>query len=243
MNMRVVKELLEWQLGDIEKSISYHVKYNQPWEPFGGSFTEMLHAVMYDTRCTGSGGSGWDTADNGESKYSSRVQSRKCTYCGSKVMFFMDSCVECNSYNLGNYPKDSRFGIAGKSHLEYFEDLKGYRVTLLEPETYDPSCRTFRLRSWFIETKNEYLTEYAVRQVNSKKSNGINFMPLGQDFYRCSPCLHLDATITTNGVNIEYFDVNNTVPERGPEKFYVKSMEEIMDRKTFGKERGDVSRK
>ena len=54
-----VKELLEYQLGDITNGIEVHKKYNQPYDPLGDSFTEMLHWCMYDTlyRC----GSGWDT--------------------------------------------------------------------------------------------------------------------------------------------------------------------------------------
>ena len=76
-----VKELLEYQLGDIEKGIEFHKRYNQPYDPLGDSFTEMLHACMYDTLCMGSGGSGWDSYDKGESKISNRLQSRNCNSC------------------------------------------------------------------------------------------------------------------------------------------------------------------
>ncbi len=158
-------------------------------------------------------------------------------------MFFLKECADCGSTDLSKYPKDSRFGIASESHLKYIDEIKGYRLTLLEPETFDPDCRTFILRSWFIETKNEYLTTYATAQYNSEKSNHINFMPLGQDFYRSSPCLHMSATISLDGVTIDYFDTNNTTPEIVPEKYNKKSIEEIMEKKNFGKERGDTSRK
>ncbi len=248
-----VKELLEYGLGDINKGIEVHIKYNQPWDPFGDSFTEMLHACMYGTLCMGSAGSGWDTYDKGESKFSNRLQSRNCNGCKTydekrgqwkykKVMFFNSKCPYCGSKDLGKYSKDSRFGIASKSHLEYIDEMKGYRLTLLEPETFDSDCRVFHLRSWFIETKDKYLTEYATRQFNSPKSNNINFMPLGQDFYRSSPCLHLDATISEDGVEINYLNTENKEPEIGDEKFYKLSMEEIMDKKSFGKERGELSR-
>tara|TARA_R110002020_G_scaffold336336_2_gene551532 strand:- start:726 stop:1526 length:801 start_codon:yes stop_codon:yes gene_type:complete len=253
-----VKELLEYQLGDIEVGIKFHQRYNQPFDPLGDSFTEMLHACMYDTLCMGSGGSGWDTYDKGESKFSNRLQSRNCNSCKTwdgrvnkngkkiwnykKVMFFLSKCPVCGSEDLGKYSKDSRFGIASKSHLEYIDEMKGYRLTLLEPETFDSECRVFHLRSWFIETKDKYLTEYATRQFNSPKSNGINFMPLGQDFYRSSPCLHLDATISKDGVEINYLNTENKEPEIGDEKFYKLSVEEIMNKKSFGKERGELSR-
>ena len=238
-----VKELLEYQIGDLEKGLHFHMKYNQPFDPLGDSFTEMLHAAMYNTRCTGSAGSGWDSIDKNEGKYSSRLQSRKCKSCGAKVMFFLDECADCGSSDLSKYPKDSRWGIAAKSHIVYFDELKGYRVTLLEPETFDSDCRVFILRSWFIETKNEYLTAYATAQYNSEKSNHINFMPLGQDFYRSSPYLHMSATISLDGVTIDYFDTSNTTPEIVPAKYNTKSIEEIMEGKTFGKDRGITSRK
>ena len=238
-----VKELLEFKLGDINTEIGLHKKYNASFDPLGDSFTEMLHAAMYGSRCTGSAGSGWDTLDKGESKFSNRLQSRKCESCGSKVMFFLNECADCGSPNLSSYPKDSRWGIASKSHLEYVEELNGYRVMLLEPESFDPDCRTFILRSWVIDAKDEYLTEYANRQFNSEKSNHINFMPLGQDFYRSSPWLHMKATITMDSITINYFDITNTTPEIVPEKFNIKSMEEIMEGKTFGKNRGITSRK
>jgi len=238
-----VKELLEYQLDNLKVGLNFHMKYNQPFDPLGDSFTEMLHAAMYGSLCTGSAGSGWDTQDKGESKFSNRLQSRKCKSCGAKVMFFLDNCADCGSSKLKKYPQDSRWGVSAKAHLEYIDELKGYRLTLLEPETYDSSCRTFVLRSWFIETKNEYLTAYATAQYESEKSNGINFMPLGQDFYRSSPCLHLQATITFDGVTIDYFDINNTTPETVPAQFNRKSVDEIMGSKAFGKNRGNTSRK
>ena len=238
-----VKELLEHQLGDVEKGLYFHLNYNLPYDPLGDSFTEMLHAAMYGTRCTGSAGAGWDTQDKGESKFSNRLQSRLCKSCGAKVMFFLDKCADCGSSNLKKYPKDSRWNVSSKAHLEYSEEMKGYRLALLEPEVFNPSCRTFILRSWFIETKDPHLTAYAIAQFNSPKSNGINFMPLNQDFYLSSPCLHLQATITLDGVTIDYFDINNTTPETIPREFGRMTTEHIMRNKTFGKERGETSRK
>jgi hypothetical protein len=238
-----VKELIEYAVGDLQKGIVFHKKYNQPFDPFGDSFTEMLHAAMYDTRCSGTAGLGWDTVDKGESKYSNRLQSRKCDDCGAKVMFFLESCPECGCDSLQKYPRDSRFGISAKSHLKYYDELKGYRLTLLEPEEYDPSCTTFILRSWFVKTDDEYLTTYANYQYNSEKSNHINFMPLRQDFYRSSPCLHLKAIISLEGVKIEYFNPENEQPEPVPHKFSTKTTKEIMEGKTFGKDRGKIQRK
>ena len=45
-----------------------------------------------------------------------------------------------------------------------------------------------------------------------------------------------------NGVNITYFNPENDVVERGPDRFYELTTEEIMDKKSFGKNRGVVTR-
>ena len=238
-----LKELLEISLGgNIEKSIEFHKKYNNPWNPFSDADIEMLHACMYGSKCTGSAGLGWDTLDKGESKYSSRVQSRNCKDCKSKVMFFLDTCQNCGSKNLKS-PEDSRWGIGSESHLKYYDNLTGYRLALLQPIEDIADCREFLLRSWFIETKNPYLTAYAQTQYNSPKSNHINFMPLGRDFYNSSPCLHLKAYITLDGVDIEYFDIQNKTPEEIPERFLTNmTISEIMSAKKMGKERGTIVR-
>lgn len=253
-----LKELLEYQFSNLEQGINIHKKYNQPYNPVGDSFTEIIHACMYDTMCVGSAGQGWDTLDRGESKESNHLQSRKCNSCKEwdgrvdkngnkiwkhkKVMFFNDKCPYCGSSDLTKYPRDGRWGIASKEHIHYNDSLSGYRLVLLEPETYSPDCRTFILRSWFIDAKDEYLTEYATRQYNSPKSDLINFQPLKQDFYRSSPCLHLEAVISPAGVDIKYFNINNDKVDIGPDKYYQLSMEEIMDKKAFGKLRGQTAR-
>ena len=68
-------------------------------------------------------------------------------------------------------------------------------------------------------------------------------MPLGEDFYRSSPCLHLKATVTMDSVTIDYFDTTNTTPEIVPEEFTKMSIDERMKGKKFGKPRGIVGRK
>ena len=86
------------------------------------------------------------------------------------------------------------------------------------------------------------MTAYAKEQFE-RGGASLNFMPLGQDFYRSSPCLHLKATITPDGVTIDYFDINNTIPETIPEEYNRMTTEQIMRNKTFGKKRGETSRK
>jgi rRNA maturation protein Nop10 len=229
---------------DFEEELSYHKKLNQPFDPIGDTKNEMLHAIMYNTRCKGSAGSGWDTKDKGESKYANYLQYRKCQNCDESVMFFLDECPECGGKSFKESPKDARWGIAAKTHLKYYDDITGYRLTLLEPFTYEPTCRIFNLRSWFIDTKNEYLTEYANNQVKTT-SNNINFQPLKRDFYLSSPCKHLDVTINAqnNECVINFYDINNNVPEPIPDKYNKEeTIQQIMENKKFGKERGYVSR-
>jgi hypothetical protein len=158
-------------------------------------------------------------------------------------MFFLDTCSECSSTDLKKYPKDSRWNISSKAHLDYYDDLKGYRLALLEPKEFKPNCKEFRLRSWFVKTKNEYLTKYAHAQFKQNKG-GVNFQPLGKDFYYSNPCLHLDVNITYNGTEIIYFNIENNIPEKMPSKFLTnESIDGIMNNKTFGKARGTIVRK
>jgi len=221
--------------------LEYYKMYNQPFNIIDSVDNEMLHACMYNTMCTGSGGSGWDTLDKGESKGSDRCQSRKCLDCKAKVMFFLDVCPECNSGNLKDIA-DSRWGISSTSHLKYQGQLKSYRLTLVEPEENNFSCKKFRLRVWSIDADNEHLMAYAEGQ-NKQKSKGINFMPLSESFYMSKPCLHLDAILPIRGkVKINYFDPENNVPVDLPKK-YSRTTEEVMQAKTWGKDRGNVTRR
>lgn len=232
--LKATIELLTHQLSKAEKDLYFHKLYNQPWNPLGSSFTEMLHAAMYGTRCCGSGGAGWDTVDMGESKFSNRLQSRTCKCCKVKVMFFLARCPECGSTDLSKPDNDSRWGLVAKTHLTYLDKAIGYRLAIFEPTTNEPTCKEFILRSFFIPTKDPYLTRYAKEQFKRGGKN-INFMPLGQDFYRSAPCLHLKATITMDSVTIDYFDTTNTTPEIVPDKFNQMTDDEIFESKTMGK--------
>jgi hypothetical protein len=238
-----IKKFLEWKFNDFTNSIEFHKTLNQPYDPIGDSSNEMLHGIMYGTRCTGSAGAGWDTKDNGESKYSNFLQSRTCKNCKERVMFFLETCPECGGCDFKDSPKDARWGINSKTHLKYVNEIKGYRLSLFEPIFYEPHCRIFKLRSWYIETKNDYLNEYAFRQ-NKNKSKNINLQPLKQDFYFSSPCKHLEVTIDVgnNDITIDYFNINNRIPETIPDEYKNRTMESIMENKKFGKKRGNVNR-
>jgi hypothetical protein len=250
----IIQFLKNIVLDNFDTKLNFYKKYNQSFNLLTDEEIEILHSIMYNTICMGSGGSGWDTADQGEGKGTNFLQSRNCNGCKKmdtdgkykykKVMFFLDECPHCGSKDLLSYPKDARWGISAKSHIKYIDKLKEYRCTLVEPKEYEPECRTFRIRSWTIDPKNEYLSTYAQKQYESPKSNTINFQPLGRDFYRSSPCLHLDVIVNTNdkNINVDFFDINNKKPEQIPEKYLNKSLEEIMENKTFGKERGYVDR-
>ena len=200
MNKKVlVKQLIEGCTSGLPYQIKFYTQYNQPVKIIDDTLAEVLSAAMNDTICGGTGGSGWDNEDGGEVKNSSHVQSKFCT-CGKKVSFFADVCPHCggthfkatkNSTSDKTNPRDGRWGIGAKSHFKWHEGLKEYRLTLVEPETDKPSCRKFRYRYWTISKDSQHLNAYAKAQLDSDKSNHINFQPLKVDFYLSEPVLKL----------------------------------------------------
>lgn len=242
-----IKDLIETLTANLPGAIEASAKYNQSIEIISSPFSEMISAACYDTKCAGTGGGGWDHLDHGEDKCTSRVQSRKCESCGKKVSFFVTSCPHCDSTSLSEIPKDSRWGINSKSHFEYQDKLKEYRLLLIEPMQDDPSCRAFRLRHWVIDPKSKHLTEYARAQCEkSSKSNHINFQPLKQDFYLSAPVLRFDAILDATGQKTQlkwnFFDLENNTPEEIPDKYKGKTTKQILASKKFGKERGQWNR-
>lgn len=186
------------------------------------------------------------TPDFGEDKNSSHVQARQCKDCGKKVVFFSDTCFNCGSKNLKNPPRDGRWGISASSHFKWYEELKEYRLQLIEPVTDDASCREFRIRYWVLPKESKHLNLYAKGQLESEKSNHINFMPLGRDFYLSLPILKYDGVLTIGKestiMNFDFFDLTNQTPEEIPEKFKGFDSETLIEKKTFGKERGEWKR-
>ena len=65
----------------------------------------------------------------------------------------------------------------------------------------------------------------------------MNFQPKKEDFYRSSPCLHLDATISEDGVEINYLNTENKEPEISDKVDYSISNSERLSIKKFGKVR------
>ena len=242
----IVKNIIEDCTSNLYSTIEHWTDVNQPVKILGDQMTEVIDAVIHDTRCSGTAGSGWDTRDCGESKFSSHVQSRKCLDCGSKVTFFSSKCLDCNSTNLSKNPRDGRWGIDSKSHFKHFENLKEYRLTLLEPKTDEPSCRKFRIRNWIIKKDSEYLNEYAKAQFESPKSKHINFQPLKADFYLSKPVLIYDGQLTiekeSSTMEFDYFDVNNNTPVDLPVEFVGINIKERLEKKSFGKSRGKTKR-
>lgn len=240
-----IVNLIEQCTSHLPYRIRHFTRLNQPIKIIDDSLAEVIHAELHQTTCTGSGGSGWDTVDYGESKSSSHVQSRKCLSCGKKNSFFHSKCSSCGG-KLGNNPRDGRWGIRAKSHIEYYDDLLEYRLMLIEPVTNNPSCRNFRIRNWVIKKDAEHLNNYAKAQYNIAKSDQINFQPLKGDFYLCDPIklFDLELVIGDNNVkvNVNFFDINNKQPEQRPEKYKNLISENVISAKKFGKERGTVKR-
>ena len=231
--------------------IDLYTSRNKPVEIFSSDDTEVLHAIMFDTSCNGSGGSGWDTSDNAESKTASWAQALECvnTKCKRKYSMFLGNCPFCATPQIvGNKqakpPKDSRWVISTKSHIQYYDELLEYRIQLVEPTEFEPKCRKFRIRGWIVKKDNKYLNEYINRAENA---DSINFQPLKKDFYFSSPCLIydgiLDLTNQESKFNFNYFNLDNDIPEEIPQEFSGLDRKEVLANKKMGKRRGDVKRK
>jgi hypothetical protein len=215
---------------------------------FDSKFVEVLHATLYNTRCKGSAGSGWDTEDQGESKVCSYVQYRVCQDCKYSVMFFLDKCPRCNCTDLKSPKSDTRWGIIPATHIRYVEELKEYRLTLIEPESYSPNCRKFLVKIWAINPQSEHLNDFVHEVINrSKKGTIINLLPYSDDFYYCDPILHLDGIIDIDDgeFDIKFCDIENKKIVEPPTDYKFKhlSSAELLKNKKLGKPRGDVKRK
>ena len=255
MTQLLVKQVIEGCTAGLPAQIKYYTQFNQSVKIIDDTLSEVISAAINNTICGGTGGSGWDNEDGGECKNSSHVQSKFCT-CGKKVSFFATECPHCGgthfkafkdqkNFNRTN-PRDGRWGIGAKSHFKWYRQLNEYRLTLVEPLTDDPSCRLFRFRYWVVSKDSEHLNDYAQEQLDSDKSNHINFQPLKVDFYFSKPVLKFDGILTVKDDKTEfdfnYFDLDNQTPESIPAKYAGLTSKMVLESKNFNKERGEVGR-
>ena len=249
----LVKQVIEGCTAGLPAQIKYYTQFNQSVKIIDDTLSEVIIAALNKTWCGGTGGGGWDTVDNREGKNSSHVQSKYCAECGKKVVFFASECPHCQGKqfkaNLSQKTckkvnrRDGRWGINAKSHFKYYDELNEYCLTLVEPLTDDPSCRQFRIRYWVINKDSAHLNAYAKAQLDSDKSNHINFQPLKVDFYLSEPIKKFDGILTVHDnrteFNYTYFDIDNKVPEEIPAKFSGFNSESVLESKNFNKERGE----
>jgi len=253
MTQLFVKQVIEGCTAGLPAQIKYYTQFNQPVKIIDDTLAEVIAAVINNTFCGGSGGGGWDHVDNGEVKNSSHVQSKFCANCGKKVSFFAVECPHCSSTSFKatskqkntsvTNPRDGRWGISAKSHFQYKEELKEYRLSLVEPLSDDPQCREFRYTYWSLDKDSEHLNLYAQAQLDSDKSNHINFQPYGVDFYLSLPVMKFTGILKVHDdcteFNFEFFDLDNTTPVDIPSKFAGKDSQSVIESKNFGKERGE----
>ena len=252
MTQLLVKQVIEGCTAGLPAQIKYYTQFNQSVKIIDDTLSEVISAAINNTICGGTGGSGWDNEDGGECKNSSHVQSKFCT-CGKKVSFFATECPHCGgthfkafkdqkNFNRTN-PRDGRWGIGAKSHFKWYSQLNEYRLTLVEPLTDDPSCRQFRFRYWVVSKDSEHLNDYAQEQLDSDKSNHINFQPLKVDFYFSKPVLKFDGILTVKDDKTEfdfnYFDLDNQTPESIPTKYAGLTSKMVLESKNFNKDRGE----
>jgi ribosomal protein L40E len=253
MKQLFVKQVIEGCTAGLPAQIKYYTQFNQPVKIIDDTLAEVIGAIVNDTLCGGTGGGGWDACDGGEQKNSSHVQSKFCAKCGKKVSFFAVECPHCTSTSFKakakqkgtkkTNPRDGRWGISAKSHFKYLEHLNEYRLSLVEPLTDDPNCRQFRFTYWTLDKNSYHLSLYAKAQLDSKKSNHINFQPYGIDFC-LSGCVEKFSGILTVHENhtefdFEFFDLENTTPVEIPKKWAHLTSEEVIANKKFDKERGE----
>ncbi len=253
MKAHFVKQVIEGCTAGLPAQIKYYTQFNQPVKIIDDTLAEVIGAAINDTLCGGTGGGGWDQCDNGESKNSSHVQSKFCSGCDKKVTFFHEECPHCGSTNFKasskqpknskkTNPRDGRWGISSKSHFKWFTELKEYRLSLVEPLSDDPTCREFRFTYWTISKDSLHLNAYAKAQLDSDKSNHINFQPRKVDFYLSEPVMKFSGVLTVSDNKTEfefdYFDLNNTTPESIPTEYTNLTSETIIEKKSFNKERG-----
>ena len=185
-----VKRLLELSTKNTWTMIEeFYKPYNQHCKILDSHIFEMMSAIINNTICTASGGSGWDTRNGIEVKSTCHVQSFMNEE-NEKISFFNDTYV-----GKRKIPRDGRCGINVESHFKNYNGLRKYNINLLEPTSDDPSCREFRIRSWDIKKDNEYFNEYARRQLTLSKSKSMNFQPLSADFYFSEPILILEGLL------------------------------------------------
>ena len=116
-------------------------------------------------------------------------------------------------------------------------------MTIVDPLTDDPSCREFRYTYFVVDKDSVHLDNYAQAQLDSDKSNHINFQPYGVDFYLSGAIMKFSGILTVHEdrteFNFEFFDLDNTTPMEIPAKFANLTSEEVIAKKNFGKDRGE----
>lgn len=253
-----IKQLIEGCTAGLSAQIEWFTQYNQPVKIIDDALSEVITAATNDTLCGGTGGGGWDHKDNAEVKGTSHVQSRFCANCGKKVSFFATECPHCGCESFKakakqkgtkvTNPRDGRWGISAMSHFKYKPELKEYRLTIVEPLTDDPSCREFRYTYFVVDKDSVHLNNYAKAQLESPKSDNINFQPYGVDFYLSLPVMKFTGVLTVykdyTKFEFEFFDLNNTTPLDIPDRFANITSKEVIAKKKrrLGKKRGEWRR-
>lgn len=116
-------------------------------------------------------------------------------------------------------------------------------MSLVEPLSDDSKCRQFRFTYWTLDKDSEHLDRYAQAQLDSDKSNHINFQPYGVDFYLSRPVMKFTGVLTVHDdrteFDFDFFDLNNTTPVDIPDKFVTRDSQSVIEGKNFGKDRGE----
>ena len=90
-------EKIETHTLSYAKCLKDYIICNQQSPIISSEFSEMIGALINNTSCCGTGGSGWDNQDGGECKHCDHIQPKFCAECGMKNIFFRETCNHCNS--------------------------------------------------------------------------------------------------------------------------------------------------
>ena len=182
----------------------------------------------------------------------------------TKLPCFQTKCIFCNGDDF-KYPRDSRWGISAKAHIDYHNEKYKLNEYILYISEFDHTNNSINLKCFKIMSSNNYFTNYIQNQFSNGKGDTCNLMPYSWDFYMSGPIELFNINIYSDGTIKETtWDLDNTkiitipksiiisnkknclyegdIPEDGIEYESVISFCSIK-KKSLGKARGNTSRK
>jgi len=173
---RIIKNFLS--------EVSMCVEFNQPFSAATQMFTERVMSSIFGFTLDPKKGYAFDTSSNDELKSCNYLQPKKCSSCGESNNFFSVTCNACGHDKFGSVKGDSRWNIDSDSHFKHFNDLNKYLLTLV-----DYVDGKILMKAWIVKKENPHFNRILRNQLDSAKSDGLNFLPYSHDFFMSDPTL------------------------------------------------------